>query len=99
MVPLVDIIWEKHIFITIPLINCLYLSLNSKYIKIILKFQGLMVVGFDVYHDSQRRGMSIGALVASLDKTLSRYFSTVSYHRNGEELSTDLSANICSKYI
>ncbi|XP_069703667.1 piwi-like protein Siwi isoform X2 [Periplaneta americana] len=42
-----------------------------------------------------QRGMSIGALVASLDRPMSRYFSAVSYHRTGEELSNELSANIC----
>ncbi|KAJ4439862.1 hypothetical protein ANN_07990 [Periplaneta americana] len=55
----------------------------------------VMVVGFDVYHDSLHQGMSIGALVASLDKAMIRYFSAVSYHRTGEELSNELSANIC----
>ncbi|PSN42981.1 hypothetical protein C0J52_13213 [Blattella germanica] len=61
-----------------------------------IPMKGLMVVGFDVYHDSLQRGLSIGALVASLDKPMSRYFSAVSYHKNGEELSNELSANICT---
>ncbi|KAJ9581672.1 hypothetical protein L9F63_023148 [Diploptera punctata] len=60
-----------------------------------IPMKGLMVVGFDVYHDSLQRNLSIGALVASLDKPMSRYFSAVSYHKTGEELSNELSANIC----
>ncbi|XP_021919553.1 piwi-like protein Siwi isoform X2 [Zootermopsis nevadensis] len=60
-----------------------------------IPLQGLMVVGYDVYHDSLQQGMSIGALVASLDKPMSRYFSAISFHRTGEELSNELSVNIC----
>jgi aubergine-like protein len=57
-----------------------------------------MVVGYDVYHDSLQQGTSIGALVASLDRPMSRYFSAISFHRTGEELSNELSVNICSEY-
>ena len=54
-----------------------------------------MVVGFDVYPD--KKGLSIGALVASLDRNMSRYFSAVSYHNTGEELSEQLSISIRSE--
>jgi aubergine-like protein len=57
-----------------------------------------MVVGFDVYHDPLRRLRSVGGLVASLDKHMSRYFSAVSHHNIGEELSNDMPLNVCSEY-
>ncbi|XP_049852397.1 LOW QUALITY PROTEIN: piwi-like protein Siwi [Schistocerca gregaria] len=60
-----------------------------------IPLSGLMVVGFDVYHDTASRGVSIGALVASMNKALSRYFSAVSYQHSGEELSNELSINMC----
>ncbi|KAK7869731.1 hypothetical protein R5R35_011798 [Gryllus longicercus] len=60
-----------------------------------IPLSGLMVVGFDVCHDTTSKGKSFGAVVASLDKTLSRYFSAVSPHTTGEELSNDLSINLC----
>lgn len=56
-----------------------------------------MVVGFDVCHDTTTRGKSYGALVASLDKPFSRYFSAVSAHTSGEELSNDLTLNMASE--
>lgn len=56
----------------------------------------LMVVGFDVCHDTATRGTDQGAMVASLDKAMSRYYSTVTAHRSGEELSTNLAASIGS---
>jgi hypothetical protein len=54
-----------------------------------------MVVGFDVY--PAKSGLPIGALVASLDKNLSRYFSAARYHSTSEELSRELSVSICSE--
>jgi aubergine-like protein len=57
-----------------------------------------MVVGFDVYNDTLQQGMSFGALVASLNRPMSQYFSAISYHSTAEELSNELSVNFCSKY-
>jgi hypothetical protein len=54
-----------------------------------------MVVGFDVYPVKQ--DVSIGALVASMDRNMSQYFSAVRFHRTGEELSMELSISICSE--
>lgn len=61
--------------------------------------QGLMVVGFDVCHDSKNKQRSYGAMVASLNKQLTRYFSAVSSHSTGEELSNDISLNVLSMYL
>ncbi|XP_015112810.1 piwi-like protein Siwi [Diachasma alloeum] len=55
---------------------------------------GLMVVGYDACHDTNKRGTDFGAMVASLDKKLSRYFSAVSAHTSGEELSSHLATNM-----
>jgi hypothetical protein len=54
-----------------------------------------MVIGFDVYH--AKNGWSVGALVATLDGNVSRYFSAVKHHDTGEELSRNLSASMCSE--
>ncbi|XP_076626994.1 aubergine [Colletes latitarsis] len=54
----------------------------------------LMVVGFDVCHDPNDKGRDFGAMVASLDKNLTRYFSAVSAHTTGEELSNEFSVNL-----
>lgn len=51
----------------------------------------LMVVGFDVCHDTMNKGRNVGAMVASLDVFCTKYFSNVSAHANGEELANDLS--------
>lgn len=54
----------------------------------------LMVVGFDVCHDPSDKSRDYGAMVASLDKNLTRYFSAVSSHSTGEELSNEFSVNL-----
>nr|XP_050862637.1 piwi-like protein Siwi isoform X3 [Vespula vulgaris]XP_050862638.1 piwi-like protein Siwi isoform X3 [Vespula vulgaris] len=56
---------------------------------------GLMVVGFDVCHDTNMKERDFGATVATLDKNLTRYISAVSPHSNGEELSNDIASHIC----
>jgi aubergine len=55
----------------------------------------LMTIGFDVTHDTRDKSLSYGALVATMDlKKGPRFFSAVSSHRNGEELSNELSLNV-----
>lgn len=54
----------------------------------------LMVVGFDVCHDPTDKSRDYGAMVASLDKNLTRYFSAVNAHTSGEELSNEFSVNL-----
>uniref|UniRef100_A0ABD2WLF8 Piwi domain-containing protein n=1 Tax=Trichogramma kaykai TaxID=54128 RepID=A0ABD2WLF8_9HYME len=63
--------------------------------SISIPLNGLMVVGFDVCHDAGSREKDFGAMVASLDANFGRYYSAVSSHTNGEELSNDLSVNLC----
>lgn len=55
---------------------------------------GLMVVGYDVCHDTSDKAKSFGATVISLDKNLTRYFNVCSAHKNGEELSNDFALAI-----
>ncbi|KAK6628902.1 hypothetical protein RUM43_002719 [Polyplax serrata] len=57
--------------------------------------ENVMVVGYDVCHDKTRKSKSVGAVVASLNNAMSSWFSTVSFHSNGEELSDSLAWDIC----
>lgn len=60
-----------------------------------LPLSGLMTIGFDVCHDSTNKANSYGALVATMDlKVCGNYFSAVSAHRNGEELSNEMALNV-----
>ncbi|KAL9925541.1 protein aubergine-like [Glossina fuscipes fuscipes] len=60
-----------------------------------LPLRGLMTVGFDVCHSAKDKNKSYGALVATMDLTSStRYFSTVTQHLKGQELSNEIAMNM-----
>ncbi|XP_043640894.1 protein aubergine [Drosophila teissieri] len=60
-----------------------------------LPLRGLMTVGFDVCHSSKDKNKSYGALVATMDQREStRYFSSVTEHMKGQELSEQMSLNM-----
>merc|ERR1719370_1450378 len=54
--------------------------------------KGTMVIGYDTYHDSAQKGRSAGALVASLNKTFTKYLSVANLHTNPAQ---ELDDNIC----
>ncbi|XP_029341152.1 piwi-like protein Siwi [Acyrthosiphon pisum] len=56
--------------------------------------KGMMIVGFDVCHDSQRKNISFGALVATMNDFHTSYFSCVEPHQSGEELSVNFATAI-----
>ena len=60
----------------------------------VLPAKNIAVVGYDTYHDSTRRGESVGAFVCSLNAGLSQFFSRVSYHRDRAEMSNNMEANM-----
>lgn len=64
--------------------------------NIVMPLSGVMVIGFDVCHDSTNRSKSYGALVASMDlkSPNSKFFSCVTAHINGEGLSNDVGLNV-----
>uniref|UniRef100_A0A1B0C901 Putative translation initiation factor 2c eif-2c n=1 Tax=Lutzomyia longipalpis TaxID=7200 RepID=A0A1B0C901_LUTLO len=56
---------------------------------------GIMTVGFDVTYDVRDKRKSYGALIATMDlRQCNSYFSTVSQHSHGEEMSSFLVVNM-----
>ena len=45
-----------------------------------------MVVGIDCYHDSAKKGRSIGAFIASMNSKLTRYYSRCTFQHTMQEL-------------
>lgn len=58
-----------------------------------------MAIGFDVCHDPSDKRRSYSGMVATLDESCTRYFSVVSRHSAGEELSNNFAINVMSKLI
>ena len=69
---------------------CRYLVLYSSSCLLLLQLKNLMVVGVDTYHDSAKKGRSVGAFVASMNKTLTRYYSNCGFQSSHEELQNNL---------
>lgn len=60
-----------------------------------LPLNGLMTIGLDIARDSKNRNCTYAALVATMDlKAQQKFFSTVTSHSSGEELSSDLAMSI-----
>ena len=57
-----------------------------------IPMKSTMVIGYDTYHDSAQKGRSAGALVASLNKTFTKYLSVANLHTNPAQ---ELDDNIC----
>lgn len=54
-----------------------------------------MTIGFDVTHDTTDRSKSYGAFVASMDlKSSVKFFSAVSPHKDGEEMSGNITTHL-----
>lgn len=51
-----------------------------------------MIAGYDTYHDA-RQQKAVGAFVASVNKTFTRYHSSVMTHENNEEISPSFRAH------
>lgn len=56
--------------------------------------KGLMVIGYDTWHDASQKGRSVGAVVATINPSLSRFVSYVTFHTQNEECIAQISACI-----
>lgn len=53
-----------------------------------------MIIGYDTYHDSSTKGQSAGAFVASMNRTFTRWYSRVTFHKTHQELGNTLAKNL-----
>ena len=54
----------------------------------------LMVVGYDTHHDGTRKSESVGGFVCSINDSLTRYYSRVSYHKDRNEMTSNFRQNL-----
>lgn len=55
---------------------------------------GMLTIGYDVSYDTKDKKICFGALVATLDQHQSIFFSVVSQHNDGEQLSKTFNVNV-----
>lgn len=68
-------------------LNC---KLGGEVWAVDVPLKKLMVVGFDVYHDSLTKGKSIGGFVASTNRYLTRYYSKITSQTSHQEICDQL---------
>ena len=51
-----------------------------------------MVIGYDTYHDTLKSGVSVGAVVASMNNSTTNYLSVANLHSNPQQ---ELNDNMC----
>ncbi|CAH0702423.1 unnamed protein product [Spodoptera exigua] len=64
--------------------------------RVQIPLNSILVIGYDVCHDTRSKEKSFGGFVASLDQNLTRFYSAVNSHTSGEELSNHMGFNIAS---
>ena len=59
------------------------------------RIKDTMVIGYDTYHDTAQKGRSVGAVVASMNQTLTKWMSIANMHTNtSQELNDNLLPNM-----
>ena len=54
-----------------------------------------MVIGYDTYHDTAQKGRSVGAIVASMNQTMTKWMSLANMHTTrAQELQDNLLPNL-----
>lgn len=53
---------------------------------LLFQLKNVMVVGIDTYHDSAKKGRSVGGVICSTNNLLTRYYSRTTFQHTGEEL-------------
>ena len=76
-------------------INC---KLGGVPWEVKIPMSGAMIVGYDTYHESQHKGASAGAWVASMNANASQYFSLATIHKDKEEICSHMQTNMMRKY-
>ena len=64
-------------------VNC---KLGGELWAVHIPMKTMMVCGVDVYHDPTRRGMSVVGFVASVNSTITRWYSRCKYQAPGQEV-------------
>jgi len=63
-----------------------------------------MVIGYDCYHDSTNKTMTVGAAVSSMDPNMTRWYSSSALHKDPKQMAQNIvsfvrSATILASFI
>lgn len=61
-----------------------------------IPFKGVMFIGIDAYHDPNRKGKSVLAVVASIDPDATKWYTKVSFQEPNQEIGSTLQSLVSS---
>ena len=64
-----------------------------------IPMSGTMIIGYDTYHDTLHKGRSVGAVVASINPTCTKFMSIANIHSNPQQELDDLICPAVSKAL
>ncbi|XP_060081293.1 piwi-like protein 1 [Ylistrum balloti] len=68
-------------------LNC---KLGGEVWRLDIPLKNLMVIGIDTYHDSASKGRSVGGVVCSINRTITRFYSRCTFQHTAQELNDGL---------
>lgn len=68
-------------------LNC---KLGGEVWRVEIPLKNLMVIGIDTYHDSAKKGRSVGGVVCSINRTITRFYSRCTFQHTAQELNDGL---------
>lgn len=72
-------------------LNC---KLGGSAWSVELPLKNIMVVGYDSYHDSSMKGRSVGGICCSMNSTLTKYYSRVTFQTSHQEMIDGFHSNL-----
>ncbi|OWF41593.1 piwi-like protein 1 [Mizuhopecten yessoensis] len=73
-------------------LNC---KLGGEVWRLDIPLKNLMVIGIDTYHDSASKGRSVGGVVCSINRNITRFYSRCTFQHTAQELNDGL--KVCVK--
>lgn len=58
-----------------------------------------MVVGYDSYHDSSQKGRSVGGICCSMNASLTKYYSRVTFQTSHQEMVDGFQSNLTGNLL
>ena len=79
-------IWPTFQYRVIFRIYFICNTISITFLLLSFQLNNLMVVGYDTYHDSSKKGRSVGGVIASLNRSCTRYYSKCTFQHSMQEL-------------
>jgi len=58
--------------------------------RVAMPLSNSMVIGYDCYHDSTNKTMTVGAAVSSMDPDMTRWYSSSALHKDPKQMAQNI---------